>query len=45
LSEAPTGFAHNNGDGSTTGTVALTLKKGSSPFLRSDGSLLKDKPD
>ena len=27
-SEAPTGLAHNNGDGSTTGTVALTLKKG-----------------
>jgi len=44
-SEAPIGFAYNNGDGSTPGTVALTLKKGSSPFLRSDGSLLKDKPD
>ena len=26
-SEAPTGFTHNNGDGSTTGTVALTLKR------------------
>ena len=26
-SEAPTGFTYNNGDGSTTGTVALTLKR------------------
>ena len=44
-SEAPTGFAHNNGDGDDGDGRPDAEKKGSSPFLRSDGSLLKDKPD